>query len=178
MQNNAKAYNKSHLSFKIQWQGEAFLNAYHALNKSCTAESLFTGIPSIVCLALAVELYIKDLHFLLRGDAPKKHDIFKLFDSLPQSIQQEICDHTSIRENPLMTKGDLLSPKYYSQTYNRHDRFIDQMKAISSGFQKWRYSYESTILTYDSSFALALINAIKSVANNTRIKIINEAWYL
>ena len=64
-----------------------------------------------------------------------------------------------------MTRGDMFSPHYYSKTYTPYERFIDQMKSISDGFEKWRYSYESSVLQYESSFVLSLIEAVKSVSN-------------
>ena len=62
----------------------------------------------------------------------------------------------------------MFSPRYYSRSYTLYDRFIDQIKKISDGFEKWRYSYESTTLQYDSFFSLALIEAFKAVANRIR----------
>ena len=126
-----------------------------------------TGVE-IVCLAFSVELYIKDLHYAVKGKAPRGHNILKLFEKLPEQIQQEIFAYESISQNPFFTKGDIFSTKRFTSTYSAYDGFIDQIKAISDGFEKWRYSYESTTLRYDTSFALAFIKSIKSATDEVR----------
>ena len=79
----------------------------------------------IVCLAFSVELYIKDLHFALEDKAPRGHDIIKFFEKLPENIQQNILTYHSIRKYGWRFKA-----------------FKQEIKAISNGFEKWRYSYE------------------------------------
>lgn len=105
----------------------------------------------IVCLAFSVELYIKDVHYALEGKAPRGHDILKLFEKLSEQIQQEIFTYHSISE--------------YGWSF---DEFKQEIKAISDGFEKWRYSYEITALRYNSYFALVFIEAIISVADAVR----------
>lgn len=158
------------MNSKIQVEADDFLKAYQVLVDNYDSATLAIMGPSVVCLAFAVELYIKDLHFALTSKPPRSHNILNLFEALPLEIRQEIFSQNSISQNPFTTRGDILSPKRFSKTYTPYDRFIDQVKAISNGFEKWRYSYESTTLRYDSAFALALIEAIKSVANNKRIE--------
>jgi len=63
---------------------------------------------------------------------------------------------------------DIFSIKRFTSAYSAFDGFIDQIKAISDGFEKWRYSYESTAHHYDISFALAFIESIKSAASEVR----------
>lgn len=122
----------------------------------------------IVCLAFSVELYIKDLHFAVKGKAPRGHNILNLFEKLPEQNQQEIFAYDSISQNPFLTRGDIFSTKRFTSAYSAYDGFIYQIKAISDGFEKWRYSYESTTLHYDTSFALAFIESIKSAACEVR----------
>ena len=171
----------------IQFQAEYFLNAYLVLRdnnealiekldnsqkKSSIGAKMLGSRPTIgvdiVCLAFSVELYIKDLHYTLEGKAPSGHNILKLFEKLPEQIQQEIFAYDSISQNPFFTRGDIFSTKSFTSAYSAYDGFIDQIKAISDGFSKWRYSYESTTLHYDISFALALIESIKSTAGEIR----------
>lgn len=127
----------------------------------------------IVCLAFSVELYIKDLHHVVNGKTPRGHNILKLFEKLPEKIQQEIFTYDSISQNPFFTRGNILFTERFAADYSAYDGFIDQLKAISDGFEKWRYSYESTSLNYDVSFTLAFIESIKSAANEER-KILNR----
>jgi HEPN domain-containing protein len=156
------------MSVELRMQADDFLKAYHVLQKNYNAATLAVMSPSIVCLAFAVELYLKDLHVILTGKAPRIHNIHKLFEKLPALIRNEIFAHKSISENPFMTRGDILSPEYFSRTYSSNDRFVDQMKAISEGFEKWRYAHESVTLKYESFFAIALIEAVASTADKIR----------
>lgn len=158
------------MSLQVRMQADDFLTAYHVLEKSFNTECLTIMGPSIVCLAFAVELYLKDLHFALTGKTLRGHNICGLFKELPQEIRREIFTCEAISQNPFLSRGNIHSPRYYSREYSFYERFIDQMKAISDGFNKWRYSYESTTLSYDTSFALALIKAIISTSDNIRRK--------
>jgi len=174
----------------IQMQADDFFNAYLVLkdNSEAMIERLekspgkpliatkelgtrITGSVEIVCLAFSVELYIKDLHCAIKGKVPRGHDILKLFEALPEEIRQEIFNQDSISQNPFITKGDIFSTKRFSSECSAYDGFTDQIKAISDGFTKWRYSYESAALHYDISFALAFIAALKSATDRVRINV-------
>ena len=171
----------------IQMQADDFFNAYLVLKENNEAlidrlanssvksleggkilGTLSTMGVEIVCLAFSVELYIKDLHCAIKGKAPRGHNILKLFEKLPEQIQQDIFAYDSISQNPFFTRGNLFSTKRFSSDFSAYDGFIDQVKAISDGFEKWRYSYESTSLRYEISFAIALIESIKSAASQVR----------
>ncbi|WP_276366179.1 hypothetical protein [Chryseolinea sp. H1M3-3] len=156
------------MSLQIRIQADDFFKAYHALEKNSNSDTMAVMGPGIVCLSFSVELYLKDLHFALTGKAPRGHDVYKLFETLPAETRQEIFTHKSISKNPFMTRGNMFSIQYHSRAYSAYERFIDQMKTISDGFEKWRYSYESCTLKYDSYFAIALIEAIKSTADSIR----------
>lgn len=171
----------------IQMQADDFFNAYLVLKENNevfferqadSSGKLHMGTTNlgvhptmgvaIVCLAFSVELYIKDLHFATKGEAPRGHKILELFEKLPEQVQQKIFAHSSISQNPFFTGGNIFSTKRFTGDYSAYDGFIDQVKAISDGFEKWRYSYESTALRYDSSFALAFIESIKAAAGEVR----------
>ncbi len=171
----------------IQMQADDFFNAYLVLEENNKAffekqanssettpigtnkrDTYPTMGPAIVCLAFSVELYLKDLHYVVRGKALRSHNILELFEELPEQIQQEIFAHDSISQNPFITRGDGFSLKRFTSDYSAFDGFIDHIKAISKGFEKWRYSYESTSLQYNNFFAEAFIEAMKSVANRAR----------
>ena len=81
----------------IQMQADDFFNAYLVLkdNNEALMERLennpgkpligtkelgtrITGSVEIVCLAFSVELYIKDLHYAINGEAPRGHNILEL----------------------------------------------------------------------------------------------------
>lgn len=104
----------------------------------------FTLGVDIVCLAFAVELYIKDIHLRVSGYAPKGHKIIKLFESLPEEVQTEILRIHSIEQ--------------YGWTMGAFKKMIT---VISDGFENWRYSYETNNLSYQSGFATEFINSLK-----------------
>lgn len=163
------------MSSRIRMQADDFLKAYQVLAENYDKASLVIMTPSVVNLAFALELYIKDLHFAIKGKAPRGHNILKLYKTLPHTIKKEIIKHKAISQNPFHTRGNIFSPKFYSKNYSTYNRFTDQIKAISKGFEDWRYSHENhNSLNYDTSFALALIEAIKETADNNR-KILSKA---
>jgi hypothetical protein len=41
----------------------------------------------IVCLAFSVELHIKDLHYAIKSEPPRSHNILELFEKLPEQIK-------------------------------------------------------------------------------------------
>lgn len=175
------------MSSLIRMQAGDFFNAYLVLKESNEAmmdkleklsgkplisETAFGAFPvmnpSIVCLAFSVELYVKDIYSELNIKLPKGrdgHNIWKLFEKLPDQVQQEIFAHDSIGQNTFATRGDIFSTKRFTSPY---DGFVYQIKAISEAFVEWRYSYEKGTLEYNEGFALALIEAVKSVSDNTR----------
>lgn len=160
------------MSWLIRAQADGFFKAYKVLAKS-GAE---LNSPAVVNLAFALELYIKDLHFALKDKAPYGHNILKLFEKLPEPVRQEISDHNSISQNSFNTRGNMFSPQYFSSTYRPYERFVDQIKEISEGFEDWRYSHERSYpdskkgasLQYNGGFAEDLIEAIKSAADSAR----------
>ena len=102
----------------------------------------------IVCLGFSVELHLKELHRVVRGAPPRGHNILKLFYTLPNNVQDEVGSYRSIA------------------VYKWSDKQLEQeLQAISDGFEKWRYAYESTSLRYNIYFAKALIEALQFVAS-------------
>jgi len=105
----------------------------------------------VVCLAFSVELHLKELHRVVSKIIPKGHNIAKLFDALPPDVQEEVATHHSIAK--------------YGWDNAQFER---ELHAISDGFEKWRYSYESTSLRYNSYFAEVLIEASQFVSSTRR----------
>jgi hypothetical protein len=133
-----------------------------------------TGGVEIVCLAFSIELYIKDLLYAVKGKAPREHNILKLFKELPEQVRHEIFSHDSISQNPFFTRGNVMLTKRFASDFSAYDGFLEQIELISDGFEKWRYSYESKALRYDTSFALALIESIQTVSRGIKNGLINE----
>ena len=169
----------------IRMQADDFFNAYLVLEENnkllikrlnnasenpAKLETImgvnYTGVVDIVCLAFSIELYVKTLLNTLDIKIPREHNILKLFKKLPKKTQQEIFNHDSIIQNPFCTQGDKFSAKRFTNEHNSYDGFIEQLNAISDGFEKWRYSYEKTTLKYETFFALAFIESLRSAIDN------------
>lgn len=151
------------MSTTIRMQADDFFHAYRVLKESnekamnklfklagkpLITQKAFGSLPTmgvtIVCLAFSLELYIKDLYMALNINPPRGrggHNILKLYEGLPEKTRNEIFSHEAISENPWATRETIFSLKR-----NPYDGFISRIEAISDGFEKWRYSYESVSL--------------------------------
>ena len=145
----------------IKESNEALIARQTGTSAAASTKGAFGVRPAmgieIVCLAFSVELHIKALHYALSGKPPRGHNIFTLFRRLPEWVQRATFHHQSIAQ--------------YGWSVSK---FEDRVRAISDGFEKWRYAFESTSLRYDIYFALALIEATKAVATSTRRCLIGE----
>ena len=104
-----------------------------------------------VCLAFAVELYIKDL-FISSGLAvPRSHHIRKLFEQLPESIQNSVFSAHSSGEYGWTLEG-----------------FKGMLDMISRGFENYRYLYETNHATYHTGFAVKFIQSLKIASDSLR----------
>ena len=151
----------------IRTQADDFLNAYRVLKKNDEAiiETLsatnakttpithddmqITGGAHVVCLSFAVELYLKNLHYVVTGEVPRGHNILKLFKELPEGVREKVIEHPSI----------------LNYGWTADDGLKNEIEAISDGFEKWRYSYESNALRYNIGFARTFITALVAVAD-------------
>lgn len=184
------------MSWLIRVQADDFFNSYQVLKendealiaklgklagKPLSSPTAFGAVPTgsaaVVCLAFSLELYIKDLHVVLKAKnknekrvkAPHGHNILELFRKLPSEAQQEIREYPAIQK--LIAFYSMQTPFYIPQDKNEQpitDIFEQQIYKISDAFQKWRYSYENGTLNYEESTALALIEAAKSAAHSAR----------
>ncbi|WP_158278665.1 HEPN domain-containing protein [Rhodohalobacter mucosus] len=153
----------------IQQEAEHFYNSYLILKenresliqqKSISTNKVekisnFGHYPTmgveIVCLSFSVELYIKSLHYVVSQDVPRGHNILSLFRKLPNHIQEELFCNPSVEK--------------YGWDF---DEFEEMIYTISDSFEKWRYSYESTSLKYNSYFALVFVEAIRNTIKSVR----------
>ena len=153
----------------IQEEAENFYNSYLVLKES--RESFFENIsnPSselgktskfgryptmgveVVCLSFSVELYIKCLHHVISRELPRGHNILDLFRKLPNQIQEELFSYPAVAK--------------YGWDFHKFEQMIG---TISDSFKKWRYSYESKSLNYNSYFALVFVEAIRQSINSER----------
>lgn len=105
----------------------------------------------VVCLSFSVELYIKCLHYLISQDLLKSHNILTLFRKLPSKIQEELYSYPAVEK--------------YGWDF---DEFEQMIGTISDSFEKWRYSYESKSLNYNTYFALVFVEAIRNAIKSRR----------
>ncbi|MGH1379275.1 MAG: HEPN domain-containing protein [Alphaproteobacteria bacterium] len=153
------------MSLQRRVQADDFFKSYQVLAKY-GAE---LANPAVVNLAFAVELYIKELHFVIKGKAPYRHNILELFRKLPEETQQEIRNYPSMQK--LTVYYSMHTPLYIPQDKKKNpitDVLEQHLCKISDAFEKWRYSYEHGTLVYEESIALALIESIKSISDNLR----------
>lgn len=148
---------------RLSIHAQDFLNAYEILKQSNDAliskgadgarESAYGSLPAmgidIVCLAFSVELHLKELHRAVSQAPLKEHNISKLFYALPKDVQEEVISHSSIAR--------------FGWSDTQLER---ELNAISNGFEKWRYAYETTSLKYNIYFAKVLIEALQLVASH------------
>lgn len=100
-------------------------------------------VPSVVCAAFAIELGIKAM-LLPTGKTIKKHDLRKLFDALPESIQQEII----------------------SSCHKPLNEFNASLDSMANTFDEWRYVFELQSATVDLEF-LELFGSAVRIATET-----------
>ncbi len=111
-----------------------------------------TGLVSLVCLAFAVELYLKAV-FEALGAKQKGHHIRKLFDRLPIDVQNELFN--------------IQMKSVYGATLDDYKKWIN---IISNGFEEFRYSYEYKELEYHRGFALGMIATMEQLISDLRGK--------
>lgn len=185
------------MSWQIRMQADDFFSSYRILKESdevlmekleklagklLVGSTAFGTLPAmgvgIVCLAFALELYIKELHVVLKArdsdeekiKAPRGHNILELFRELPEEARQEIRNYPAIQELVAFYSMELF-PLYIPQDKQKQpikDALEQQIYKISDAFEKWRYSYENRALNYEEGTALRLIEAVKAVADKAR----------
>ncbi|MDP2205315.1 MAG: hypothetical protein Q8K65_03320, partial [Alphaproteobacteria bacterium] len=99
-------------------QADDFFKAYKTLEESYDTATLAVMGPSIVCLSFSIELYLKEVYRLLNKEPPRGrdgHDILKLFQGLPEDIQQAVFSQDVITSQSPWLRGDIFFPKRYTE---------------------------------------------------------------
>lgn len=159
---------------RCQFEAQSYFNAYELLNKNNQAfleqeaSRKDAGVhqtlrTDVVCLAFALELFLKDLYFVTNRKIVKGHKIHELFNQLSEEIQEEIFLHHP--ENYFIAASFMYPGK------TPLDKFKSKIHHYGDAFVKWRYSHEHKALHYESSFVVDLIKSITKVTNRIdRIK--------
>lgn len=103
--------------------------------------------PGIVCAAFSIELYLKLLHFLASGVAPRGHKLGELFDSLALKERQRIAE------------------KYGSNDVSAH------ITEVSAAFMDWRYEHEHEALNINPDALMAIATACHLAAREMNPKL-------
>jgi len=80
--------------------------------------------PGVICYAFACELYLKALHQIANGKAPRGHKLNVLFGNLPAAIRQSV------------------EGMYRLQTGADEMALASDLLNFNSAFEDWRYVYE------------------------------------
>lgn len=98
-------------------------------------DALFTNI------AFACELYFKCLLFDEQVDCRKEHDLYKLYKSMPEKMQEEIKE---------------AHPCGNTQKSN----FELELKEVGKAFTVFRYRYERGMLAWNGQFLVELLDML------------------
>jgi len=130
----------------IVYEAKAFYNAYislEQLNQKCEDQMLLY-IPMLVNGAFSIEVTLKAILFKQGIKYGREHNLFVLFEMLPEAIQNEIWGHLAEK-----------APEYADQK-----RRTDELMLISNAFIDYRYVFEDkTVPAFDARFLSAFANA-------------------
>lgn len=153
---------------RCQFEAQSYFNAYELLAKNNQAFMdqeharkdngvRQTSRTDVVCLAFALELFLKDLYFVANGEPLKGHKIHELFGRLSEEIQEEIFQHHP--ENYFIAASFMYPGK------TPLDKFKSKIRHYGDSFVRWRYSHEHAALHYEPSFIIDFIKAITKITN-------------
>lgn len=130
----------------IVYQAKAFYNAYinlERLSRECEDEMLLY-IPMLVNGAFSIEITLKAILFKQGIEYGKEHNLFILFEMLPEAIQDKIWSYLTEK-----------APEYADQK-----RRTDELILISNAFVDYRYFFEGkTVPAFDLRFLSVFANA-------------------
>lgn len=128
----------------LVFQAKSFYNAYIALEDiESTFDKPLLVAPMLVNGAFTVELGLKAILIKNNVRYQKEHNLFLLFDSLPDVYKDEVLAY-------LIEKA----PEYKDAK-----RFMDELLLMSSAFEDWRYCFEKSAPAVDARFVSAFANA-------------------
>jgi hypothetical protein len=141
-----QAIGKAPLELGLMNQAIGFFNG----GSRCMADVSITPIvtnspvsPALVCYAFSVELYLKLLHAINSGAAPRGHELAGLYSSLPIEIKTKL---TAI----------------YGADIGAH------IESVSSAFTEWRYLHEHEALSINPQILINLAKCCHRVAQQLR----------
>lgn len=126
------------------FQAKSFYNAYIALEDlESTFDKPLLAAPMLVNGAFTVELGLKAILVKNNVNYAKEHNLFVLFNLLPECYQYEILNYI-IEKAP---------------EYKEPQKFLDEFLLATSVFVDWRYCFEKPAPAVDIRFISAFANA-------------------
>lgn len=116
-----------------------------AMRRLKSGELKQTSIPDVMCLAFAIELYLKSLILKLSAIPATGHSLVKLYEHLPASAQSSIFSRTAQTFGGLLTEAT----------------FAENLASIDKAFVEWRYMFEKGRADFKPSFAHGLALAVR-----------------
>lgn len=92
-------------------------------------------------IAFSCELYFKSLLFDQQIDCRKEHDLYKLYKSLPDKLQEEIKEIHPCRNTPKAN-------------------FELELKEVGKAFTVFRYMYERKMMAWNGLFLVELLDIL------------------
>ena len=123
--------------------------SFHLASEKCRGSGLPADqgvpnaiVPSIVCLAFAIEVGLKAISFA--SNSPTSgHRLDKLFEALPEADRMKVLFHSGVEESS----------------------FEQNLEQVASAFVEWRYIYEQRgVVSISEQFLQMLWFAVESVA--------------
>ncbi len=136
----------------IFWNASNFENASMILDRENARVFMSTKgpvrshyqVPTVVCRAFSIELYLKCLIGIETGNVPRGHELAELYLLLSEQSRKAIKDKfdSLILANP----GLMAMKKFFandkSSPVNISLDIEDVLKVVNRVFETWRYSYE------------------------------------
>lgn len=107
-------------------------------------------VPQIVLQALATEIALKAESFD-NGKIEKEHNLYKLFDMIPQQ-----------RKNEIKQKAKEIHNELYPNQIYQDEAFEVYLMDIADIYNEWRYIYEKEELEFDFMFFDVFVRAVIS----------------
>jgi hypothetical protein len=108
-------------------------------------EGVWLGSPTVVCVAFAIEQFLKLLLLLETGTYPGYHALDKLFDSLSAPVKDRINSNFS----------DWRGAQYY-------------LEDARNAFIEWRYPHEKEFLLASHKELMAIASALHKTVRELR----------
>jgi hypothetical protein len=127
---------------QIFMQAEQFHNACRLLGRFAARFNRNVSIPSMICSAFALELYLKCLIILAGRKAPHIHNRENLFKLVDSDNQEKIRKFFKTQEADMSNFFNEANRQTGDEMMPSHPDFDKQLKASADAFQLFRHLHE------------------------------------